>query len=418
MSVEEQPVQDVETYKMHLLDENLWDLGTPKTVLEPIVDYWLEEYDWRVQEAAFNHSLPQFRTTVQSEKLSSLSGEHEAVRIHFAHKRSSATRAIPLLFCHGWPPSFTEVVKVIDSLTDPIATPPRGSQDALGFHVIAPSIPGFGFSDASPDESFGLRSTAEVFDSLMKRLGYAEYVAYGGDWGFKICRMLALHHKRSCLAIYTNSPDVPPPTFRIAPLACLKYHVARLTRCRMPFLSFGYLRSDIESQQHHHSRLPRTNPFEEQSFRPQTTAHSLCDSPVGLLACMLDAIRPSLAIHEWPKNDILNWTMMHWLPGPEAALRWLRQASHEARSECWYSYSITPLGVSSFGKLPGEQLRYPPLWTEAWQRLCWLRRHERPAKWAAWDAPEETVMDMRDCFADMLEKRVIVFPSLEMNGVD
>ncbi|KAL9091300.1 MAG: hypothetical protein Q9165_004934 [Trypethelium subeluteriae] len=168
--------------ELELPDQRQWDYGTPKAILEPIVDYWMEEYNWRDQETTFNNRLPQFRTTVNL-GLGSTSSEDDARRrLHFAHKRSSAERAIPLLFCHGWPPSFTEVIKIIDQLSNPISTPPRGSQDALGFHVVAPSIPGFGFSDASSSETFGLRRTAEIFDGLMKQLGYEEYVAYGGDW--------------------------------------------------------------------------------------------------------------------------------------------------------------------------------------------------------------------------------------------
>ncbi|KAL9064467.1 MAG: hypothetical protein Q9157_007817 [Trypethelium eluteriae] len=369
----------------------------------------MEEYNWRDQETTFNNRLPQFRTTVNVGLSSTSSGDEARRKLHFAHTRSSAERAIPLLFCHGWPPSFTEVIKIIDQLSNPISTPPRGSQDALGFHVVAPSIPGFGFSDASSGETFGLRKTAEIFDALMKRLGYEEYVAYGGDWGFKICRMLALHHQSSCRAIYTNSPDVPPPAPRIAPVAYLKYQVARLTRGRIPFLRFGYTPSDILAPSRTQRERLSNKPFEDQSFRPQTTAHSLCDSPVGLLACMLDAIRPSLSLKQWSNTDILNWTMMHWLPGPEAALRWLRQASLEARKDCWKRYSPTPLGISSFGKLAEEPISSPPPWTEGWQRLCWLRRHERAAKWPAWDAPEETVIDLRECFGEMIERRLLVF---------
>ena len=142
----------------------------------------MEEYDWRAQETTFNNSLPQFRTTIGTGISSPSQESQEKIRIHFTHKGSSAQRALPLLFCHGWPPSFTEVVKIIGPLSDPISTPPRGSHDALGFHVVAPSIPGFGFSDTSLSEAFGLRKTAEIFDALMKRLGYQEYVAYGGDW--------------------------------------------------------------------------------------------------------------------------------------------------------------------------------------------------------------------------------------------
>ena len=230
--------------------------------------------------------------------------------------------------------------------------------------------------------------------------------------------MLAVYHKDSCRAVYTNSPDIPPPVPRIAPIAYLKYQVARTTKCQIPFLCFGYIPSDILEPCGHQRRRSSTTPFEDQSFRPQTTAHSLCDSPVGLLACMLDAIRPSLSIKPWSNTDILNWTMMHWLPGPEAALRWLRQASLEAREHCWDRYSPTPLGISSFGRLVEEQIRSPAPWTEGWQRLCWLRRHERAAKWPAWDAPEETVMDLRDCFGEMIERRLIDFPNAVVIEVD
>jgi hypothetical protein len=132
---------------------------------------------------------------------------------------------------------------------------------------------------------------------------------------------------------------------------------------------------------------------------------------------MLDTIRPSFSLRPWSNVDVLNWTMMHWLPGPEAALRWLRQASHEARTELWKSYSSTPLAISSFGKLPGEQIRSPPIWAEGWQRLCWLRRHERPARWPAWDAPDETVLDLRESFGMMMDSKLIVFHNV-VNDVD
>lgn len=229
--------------------------------------------------------------------------------------------------------------------------------------------------------------------------------------------MLALHHQKSCRAIYTNSPDMPIPTLRVAPIAYLKYQIARLTKCRIPFLRFGYIHSDILATRSSQQWLS-TTPFEDQSFRPQTTAHSLCDSPVGLLACMLDAIRPSLSLRQWSNTDILNWTMMHWLPGPEAALRWLRQASLESRRDCWTRYSQTPLGISSFGKLAEEQRRSPPPWADGWQRLCWLRRHERAAKWPAWDAPDEMVMDLRDCFGEMIERRLIELQTAGVVDVD
>jgi pimeloyl-ACP methyl ester carboxylesterase len=166
-------------------------------VLEPLVDYWLEHYDWRSQETVFNRELPQFRTTI------TLAGK-DPTRVHFVHRRSNNPKAVPLLFCHGWPGSILEVSKLIALLTEaPLPAvdsgvesgdaggapptslpvpPPTAYTDQLSFHVVVPSIPGFGFSDASVEETFGLRGTADLFDALMKQLGYDEYVAHGADW--------------------------------------------------------------------------------------------------------------------------------------------------------------------------------------------------------------------------------------------
>lgn len=131
----------------------------------------LENYDWRAEEALINASLPQYRTTI------SPPAPHSALRIHFVHKRSPHSHAIPLLFCHGWPGSVLEVSKIIEPLTNP-----PDAKKIQPFHVVAPSIPGLGFSDASPLEGMGLKATTGTFDTLMQRLGYVHYVAHGGDW--------------------------------------------------------------------------------------------------------------------------------------------------------------------------------------------------------------------------------------------
>lgn len=112
-----------------------WDFGVSKPQLESLIDHWMENYDWRAQESFYNEHLPQYRAAVNG------------VRLHFVHKRSNAPNATPLLFVHGWPESFIGVSHMIDSLCNPIATPPRGDENAQAFHVVAPSIPGFGFSD-------------------------------------------------------------------------------------------------------------------------------------------------------------------------------------------------------------------------------------------------------------------------------
>lgn len=145
-----------------------------------LLTYRLEAYDWRAEETRLN-TLPQYRTTI---KLPSPHDEKpiQTLRVHFVHKRSTHQNAIPLLYCHTWPSSFIEVQKIIDALTDPQSVPGFGAGAQQAFHVVTPSIPGFGFSDSSSDEDFGLEGTAEAFSKLMARLGYDRYVAHGSGW--------------------------------------------------------------------------------------------------------------------------------------------------------------------------------------------------------------------------------------------
>jgi hypothetical protein len=193
--------------ELQLAEVRRWDLGTPKAVLEPLLDYWLETYDWRTQEERFNTRLPQFRTTItiplhlppqqspsspnptrrtSSETTATAtpapSPPTQSLRLHFVHKPSTHKRAIPLLFLHSYPSSFIEVSKIIDALTDPLSLPSFGEGAQQAFHVVCPSIPGFGFSDAAQTEGFGVRETADVFMGLMSRLGYGEFVCAGSGW--------------------------------------------------------------------------------------------------------------------------------------------------------------------------------------------------------------------------------------------
>ena len=147
-----------------------WDFGVSKIELEPLIDHWLEHYNWRTQETFYNDTLPQFRVPING------------TRLHFVHKRSNSPLALPLLFVHGWPESFITVSKTIDALCNPVTTPPRGDENVQTFHVVAPSIPGFGFSDPVPEAGNNIYATAEVFDALMQGLGYRRYMLHGSGW--------------------------------------------------------------------------------------------------------------------------------------------------------------------------------------------------------------------------------------------
>lgn len=146
------------------------DIGVAKTNLEPLIDHWMESYDWRAQEAFYNDTLPQYRVPING------------TRLHFVHKRATSPAALPLLFVHGWPESFIAASKVVDALSNPVATPPRGEEDVLSFHVVVPSIPGFGFSDPIPEAGNNMHATAEVFNTLMLGLGYHHYICHGTGW--------------------------------------------------------------------------------------------------------------------------------------------------------------------------------------------------------------------------------------------
>lgn len=331
--------------------------------------------------------------------------------------------------------------------------------------------------------------------------------------GFQLCRQLSLNYKSSCLAIHTISPNFPPPTLQTSLPATVKYHVARMGSARFPQLSFGYSPSELQQRPEALAAgsgnvRAITTPF---TLRPQTRAYSLCDSPVGLLSCMLDILQPhGLTIPPKPRSnptpsrenmrpsrenmrlgafmesipesvtslppppawtpaDVLNWTMMQWLPGPEAGLRWLHQSRREssmrAPTSIWSHWSSTPLGISTFrtpvsGKpkksieqsiapteeeigsakqadqrpwykpsffgrrkeeapppqrasMAIEELMSlppsPPMWASAYQKVEWIRRHDTPSRLAAWEVPDQVVLDIRDFFADVMEREIISF---------
>ncbi|KIW07002.1 uncharacterized protein PV09_01897 [Verruconis gallopava] len=402
-----------------------WAVGTPRAVLEPLIDYWLENYDWRSQEAFFNSTLRQYRTLITYHPLT------ESLRVHFVHHRSDRVSAIPLLYCHTWPGSFLEITRCIDALVNPVEPEPKPIQEGgihrerVAFHVVVPSIPGFGFSDASQYPDFGAAKTADVLAVLMERLGYGRFAVWGDGWGFKIARMLVQRHESMVAAVYTScANDLAPPQPLKSKDAWLKYQIARLTGARFSWLAFGYTSSDFgaaadtsiadDSTNHSHAKEDGIElgqnfvsgndsqyDVETESFafkygfstdsvtkRPQTLAYGFCDSPAGLLAFLLDVLKPNIShipppppfmktqtrhrssavlqhrmstiIENVPEHtnftpaNVLDWVMMYWLPGPEASLRWLATVEKE---DCFARYSEVPLGISWYNTNSSVQLR-------------------------------------------------------------
>lgn len=168
-----------------------WSQGTPLAYVRELCRYWREDYDWDAAEARLNR-FPQFRTGL---------GE---LRVHFVHVRSPHPDAVPLLMTHGWPGSVTEFSKVIDQLADP--------SEGIAFHVVCPSLPGFGFSEKPSQPGWGTARIADAWDTLMNRLGYPRYVAQGGDWGARIAMALGRQHPESLIGIHLNMVPFPNPT--------------------------------------------------------------------------------------------------------------------------------------------------------------------------------------------------------------
>jgi pimeloyl-ACP methyl ester carboxylesterase len=191
------------------------EMGAPLAAVKRIVTHWAETYDWRKAEAELN-KLPHFTTVLQATGF-------EPLNVHFIHKPSSRADAIPLLFVHGWPGSFLEVTKILGPLTEP----EDPSQPA--FHVVAPSLAGYGFSEATKKRGFSVDQHGELFHNLMLRLGYDEYATQGGDWGFMITRAMGRRYAPKHLkAQHLNMDFYPPPSLKRNPLSFIRTLVSSL----------------------------------------------------------------------------------------------------------------------------------------------------------------------------------------------
>lgn len=190
------------------LDAANWDLGAPLADVQRLTAYWRDRFDWRIAEQTLNR-FPHFTTDIQCDN-------YESLRIHFIHKKSNVEGAIPLLYVHGWPGSFLEGTKMIDSLA-------VGGNGNPAFHVVVLSLPNFGFSEGSKKRGFALEQYAETCHKLMLKLGYSQYVTQGGDWGFYITRAIAIKYPKHAVAHHINFDQGEPPKLFSNPLLKLKH---------------------------------------------------------------------------------------------------------------------------------------------------------------------------------------------------
>ncbi|KAF9041668.1 Alpha/Beta hydrolase protein [Panaeolus papilionaceus] len=357
------------------LTDATWDYGVPLADIKRLVARWKDGYDWRAAEKELNEELPQFKRVI------SVDG-HGELGIHYVHQKSTVKNAIPLLFVHGWPGSFIEVRKILPLL---IAASPDGSFPS--FHVVAPSLPGFGFSDAPTRSGFGAEQYAETCHKLMLSLGYDEYVMQGGDWGWLITRYIGcLYGHEHAKAWHTNFSRPEqfnfPPTLKSSPYIYL-------TSLLTPY-------SEAEKE-----GLKRTEWFlgkgfgynSLQSTKPQTIGYSLADSPVGLLAWIYEKLVEWSDGYKWEDDEVLTWISIYLFStaGPAASSRIYYEAVNQKRN---LPPPTIPKGQSLF---PKEILVVPKAWL--WSpHLVFTSEHKEGGHFAAHEKPDALVADLRTMF--------------------
>jgi pimeloyl-ACP methyl ester carboxylesterase len=265
-----------------------WDTGVPVSWLSELVDYWRTEYDWRKVEQQLNE-FPQYTTEIDGQQ------------IHFLHVRSAEADALPLLLTHGWPGSFIEFVDLIGPLTDPVA---HGGSAADAFHVVIPSLPGFGFSTPVASAGWTTERIGRAWAELMSRLGYERYGVQGGDIGGSVSPQVARADRERVVGVHVNGgPAIPPYPLSEEELATLtpleQDRIARVGAFMQE--EFGYIAI--------------------QSTRPQALAYGLVDSPVGQLAWIMDKFREwthprsTLPDQIISRDKLLTNVMIYWLTG-------------------------------------------------------------------------------------------------------
>ncbi|MEM9038926.1 MAG: epoxide hydrolase [Actinomycetota bacterium] len=342
-----------------------WTQGTPLDWVRAVCDHWADGYDWRARESALNR-FDHFVTEIGVGGLAGLD-------VHFVHQRSPHDEAMPLLLSHGWPGSIVEFHKVIEPLTDPTKF---GGDASDAFHVVAPSLPGFGFSGKPTQTGWGVERIAEAFAEVMARLGYDRYVAQGGDWGSAITHQIGGRDPDHCAAIHMTlamsarpgSLDDPSPEEQRALQAAMYYQQ----------WDSGYSK--------------------QQSTRPQTVGYGLVDSPAGQAAWVLEKFWAWTDCDGDPLNvltmdELLDNVMLYWATGAGASSARIYWESFNEREEVEVT---VPVGFASF---PKEVV--PPVkgWVEPmYPGLCHWAEYEKGGHFAAFEVPDTFVDEVRTYF--------------------
>ncbi|MEU1463003.1 epoxide hydrolase family protein [Streptomyces sp. NPDC005727] len=356
-----------------------WEYGVPAGYLRELAHYWRHEYDWRAAEARLNE-WPQFTTTV------------DGARIHFAHLRSPEPDATPLVLTHGWPGSVVEFLDVAGPLADPVA---HGGDAADAFHVVVPSLPGFGLSGPTTEPGWEAGRVADAWAELMRRLGYERFGAQGGDWGAAVTRELGRAHPDRVTGIHLNllpgaQAATRPTEEELGALA--------------PREQENTLRS--WSRWEEWSR-EGTGYAVLQSTRPHTVAYGLTDSPVGQLAWIVEKFREWSDSKELPeeavdRDRLLTNVMLYWLTGTagSSARIYYERAHAAGRAARPAEPSPVPTALALFPAEPQIPLRHKADRTE---NIVRWTEFDRGGHFAAMEEPDLIVGDVRAFFRQLRE---------------
>jgi len=357
--------------------------GVQLAVIQDLARYWAKDYDWRKVEAKLN-ALPQFITEI------------DGLAIHFSHVRSKSDNALPLIITHGWPGSVIEQLKIIDLLANPTA---HGASAADAFHLVIPSLPGFGLSGKPTATGWGPERTARAWLALMQGLGYAQFVAQGGDLGAGVCTAMAKQTPPQLLGIHTNFPGTIPPDVAHA-LAAGDPPPSALSADEQR--AFDQLKLLFTKRRAYANMM---------STRPQTL-YGLADSPVGLATWMIDhgdgydqpaaSITSAIVGHSVnghpagaiTRDDVLDNITLYWLTNTlvsSARFYW------ESHFSLYNAADVSaPAGVSVF---PGENYQAPRSWTErAYRKLIYFNEVDKGGHFAAWEQPQLFSQEVRAGF--------------------
>ena len=338
-----------------------WEYGIPVAYLRDLVGYWRDTYDWRTEEARLNQ-FEHFRTRIDGQS------------IHFIHARSPHADAFPLLITHGWPGSVVELLDAIPRLTDPEA---YGGRATDAFHVIAPSLPGYGLSEPPRTPGWDVQRIAEAFAELMGAVGYSRYGAQGGDWGAQVTTRIGALDPRHCAAIHLNMPIGTPPD-PARPLSDEEQ------------ADLAAVQEFIRDESAYAA---------EQGTKPQTVGAALNDSPSGLLAWIVEKFRAWSDCDGNPescftRDQLITNVMLYWATETSASsarLYW--ETRHSVNGA--QAFVSVPTGVARY---PKEVLRWPRSWVEHNYNVTRWAVMPRGGHFAAMEQPALFAEDLREFF--------------------